>query len=158
FRMVEDMGFDVMGEYFCGTSQLRKNGEPGFPIPIDQQGTGDVQDGRTIGRPDSTGVDRFEFGELTALSNIGNATDARTVMHEFCHALLYDRIHAPNLAFSHSAGDSLAAIYFDPDSRLADKYRFLTFPWTSTTLAGSLEEANAREDKTSIRRQDRFDL
>lgn len=53
--------------------------------------------------------------------------DRRVVLHEFGHALLWDNIHSANFGFAHSAGDSLAAILSDPESKVPD--RFQTFPW-----------------------------
>lgn len=54
------------------------------------------------------------------------AASFRVVMHEFCHNLLWNRVRSPNFGFSHSAGDSIAAILSDPGSQVPD--RFLTFP------------------------------
>jgi hypothetical protein len=59
---------------------------------------------------------------------IGIACDYRVVLHELGgHGILYPHVHGPNFGFSHSAGDSVAAITCDPDSHAPD--RFVTFPW-----------------------------
>ena len=47
---------------------------------------------------------------------IGIACDYRVVLHELGgHGVLYPHVHWPNFGFSHSAGDSVAAITCDPD-------------------------------------------
>jgi hypothetical protein len=68
---------------------------------------------------------------------LGIACDARIVWHEFCHALIAASTDFPEFPFAHSAGDALAAINSDPDSRLAtepyaSKYRGVTYPWGET--------------------------
>jgi hypothetical protein len=45
---------------------------------------------------------------------------------------LHDSVHSPNFGFAHSAGDSLAAILFDPGSQAPD--RFESFPWMKVNL------------------------
>jgi len=55
------------------------------------------------------------------------AADLRVVRHEFCHNLLWNRVHSPNFGVSHSAGDGIAAILSDPGSQAPD--RFQTSPW-----------------------------
>src|SRR2546425_3133991 len=58
------------------------------------------------------------------------ATDERWSWHEDCHVLLAAATGGPELGFAHSAGDALAAIMCDPDSKLLKpEYRGLTFPW-----------------------------
>ena len=54
--------------------------------------------------------------------------DCRVAMHElFGHGVLFNHVGSRNLGFSHSAGDSFAAILNDPGSRAPDRYQ--TFPW-----------------------------
>src|SRR5258705_8709879 len=49
-------------------------------------------------------------------------------MHElFGHGVLFNHVGSRNLRFSHSAGDSSAAILNDPGSQAPDRYQ--TFPW-----------------------------
>lgn len=68
---------------------------------------------------------------------LGIACDVRVIWHEFCHALIAASTNFLEFPFAHSAGDALAAINGDPDSRLAagdpeNKYRGVTFPWGTT--------------------------
>ena len=70
------------------------------------------------------------------LSPLGIACDVRIVWHEFCHAMIAAATDQLEFPFAHSAGDALAAINCDPDSKLAqapwaDRYRGVTFPWTA---------------------------
>jgi len=58
------------------------------------------------------------------------------VLHELGgHGVLYPHVNSPNFGFAHSAGDSVAAITCDPNSRAyntanpVDPNRFITFPW-----------------------------
>src|SRR5262245_36867286 len=68
---------------------------------------------------------------------LGLAAGVRWIWHELCHVLLLASTGKGEFDFAHSAGDSLAAIMGDPESRLAkqgDKNRGVTFPfvWLST--------------------------
>jgi len=62
---------------------------------------------------------------------LGLAADPRWAWHEFAHVLNYAATGELELPFAHSAGDALAAIAADPDSRLAadEAARGMTFPW-----------------------------
>ena len=52
------------------------------------------------------------------------------VLHELGgHGVLYNHVHSANFGFSHSAGDSIAAILADPGTKAPD--RFVTFPWVN---------------------------
>jgi hypothetical protein len=69
---------------------------------------------------------------------LGIACDVRVVWHEFCHALIAASTDFLELPFAHSAGDALAAINTDPDSRLAagapdHPYRGLALSCCKTT-------------------------
>jgi hypothetical protein len=119
FRMVEDMGFDI-GVYFDDTT---------FPVPVDHWGLGGVVNARCAGNTAGDGVGWFSFGRCVSGQPVGIATEARTVMHEFGHALLHDSIHAANFGFAHSPGDSLAVILNDPESDLTGPERFVVFNW-----------------------------
>ena len=119
FRMMQGMGFPVH-TYFDGTV---------FPVRVDHAF---VDDGGQVnasapGNATRTGSDGFRFAFAAAGQPVSIATDARVVLHEFGHTLLWDSVHWPNFGFAHSAGDSLAAILADPGSRAPD--RFSTFPW-----------------------------
>ena len=62
---------------------------------------------------------------------IGIACDPRWAWHEFGHVLLAASTGELEFRFAHSAGDALAAILCDPDSKLAahPRMRYATFPW-----------------------------
>ena len=123
FRMMEEMGFDVRA-YFDGTN---------FPVRVDHRsnfgrGSGNVVNAQAPGNTFGNGSDGFRFALIEANSEVCIAVDWRVVLHEFGHTLLWDNVNSPNFRFSHSAGDTLAAILNDPDSKAPD--RGLTFPWT----------------------------
>jgi hypothetical protein len=128
FRLVEDLGFTV-ANYFCGTT---------FPTPVDHRGhfspsrpQGNEINAHCAGTAGGTGIGytSFSLADISDLGNpIGIACDRRMVMHElFGHGVLYNHIGAPRFRFSHSAGDSFAAILSDPGSQAPD--RCDTFPW-----------------------------
>lgn len=116
FRLMQEMGFNVRA-CFDGTS---------FPVFVDHRGLGETTFAETRGNIRGDGVEMFRFALAKVGEPVGNAVDVRVVMHEFCHALLLDSIHRPNLGIAHSAGDSLAAILNDPENRAP---RSQTFPW-----------------------------
>ncbi len=71
---------------------------------------------------------------------LGIATSGRWMMHEFGHYLLAARIGQLEFDFAHSAGDAMAAVYFDPMSRVADRrgevppgFRGITYPFVFST-------------------------
>ncbi|MFL5735106.1 MAG: hypothetical protein ACJ78Q_18275 [Chloroflexia bacterium] len=154
FRMMGNMGFKVEGklkgddDYFDGTE---------YPIPVDQKFLVENSlTAQTTGNSRSNGVAGFSFGREVHSFAVGNAADRRLVIHEFCHALLLDRMHSPNFSFAHSAGDSLAVILCDPLSAAGDpeanrnngagadaeadkEPRYDSFPW--------LPEYGRRHDK-----------
>ena len=71
----------------------------------------------------------YALGDLTDTTNpIGRACDPYVHYHELGgHGVLYGFVESANFGFSHSAGDSIAAIVNDPDSIAPD--RFLYTPW-----------------------------
>jgi zinc metalloprotease ZmpB len=126
FRLVDGMGFARSG-YFGGTT---------FPTAVDHRGSYGTTNGveinaHCVGTTGGSGIARTTF----MLADIGNTTnpigiacDYRVVLHELGgHGTLYNHVSKANLGFSHSAGDSVAAILNDPGSQAAD--RFETFPW-----------------------------
>jgi len=126
FRLVEGMGFPH-ASYFGPTP---------FPSPVDHRGfggTGNVINAHCLGLPGGTGIlqTAFALADLNDLTHpIGIACDWRVVLHELGgHGILYPHVHSPNFGFSHSAGDSFAAILNDPISAAPD--RFVTFPWVN---------------------------
>jgi zinc metalloprotease ZmpB len=121
YDLMRQFGFDV-ATYHSGTS---------FPVPVDQS---DYLHGQVnafcAGNATGTGTGEFAFGTVdTCATTPGMAASFRVVMHEFCHNLLWNRVHSPNFGFAHSAGDSIAAILSDPGSLAPD--RFQTFPWVA---------------------------
>ena len=62
---------------------------------------------------------------------LGITADPRWYWHECGHVLLAASTGALQFHFAHSAGDALAAVLSDPDSKLAGhpRMRGLTFPW-----------------------------
>lgn len=128
YGMVDDFGFTV-SSYFDGTS---------FPIPTDHRGEGGVVNAHAHGDASGDGMGRYRFGLCDSGSgcDVGIAADARVVIHEFGHALLWDHVDSPNFGFAHSPGDGLAAILNDPGTVMGD--RFETFPW---------EGVNRRHDR-----------
>jgi hypothetical protein len=126
FRLVEGMGFSLPA-YFGPTP---------FPSPVDHRGfggTGNVINAHCLGLAGGTGIlqTAFALADLGDLTHpIGIACDWRVVLHELGgHGILYPHVHSPNFGFSHSAGDSFAAILNDPISVAPD--RFVTFPWVN---------------------------
>jgi hypothetical protein len=143
---VEDLCFSLP-DYFPGTT---------FPSPVDHRGHFDkkLPDGNEInahcaGNASGTGIGytTFSLADLGDLKQpIGIACDWRIVLHELLgHGVLYNHIAAPRFKFSHSAGDSFAAIINDPDSKAHD--RGDTFPW----LTGIPPAARRRHDRAVAR-------
>ncbi len=60
-------------------------------------------------------------------SKLTIASSFRVILHEFGHVLLYEHLHNGTFGFAHSAGDALAAIFSDPDSKCSEKG--VTFPF-----------------------------
>ena len=121
--MMEDMGFDVP-TYFNGTT---------FPVRVDHRATMNGQantvNAQAPGTVAGNGSDGFRFALVERNTQVGMAVDWRVVLHEFGHSILWDNVNWPNFRFSHSAGDSLAAILNDVDTQAPDPGR--TFPWSS---------------------------
>lgn len=128
FRLADGMGFTRAG-YFGGTS---------FPSTVDHRGsmntaTGIEINAHCVGTSGGGGIQQttFALADLGDLVNpLGIACDYRVVLHELGgHGVLYNHVSRANFGFSHSAGDSVAAILSDPGSQAAD--RFVTFPWVN---------------------------
>lgn len=126
FRLVDSMGL-TRSSYFSGTS---------FPTSIDQRGSVFTTDGvevnaHCVGTTGGSGIARTTFALASTADSahpIGIADDFRVVLHELGgHGVLYNHVHSANFGFSHSAGDSIAAILCDPGTHAPD--RFVTFPW-----------------------------
>jgi hypothetical protein len=123
FRMVSDLGFNI-ASYFNGTA---------FPVPVDHRGLGNVINANCPGDATGDGIGQVNFAlaDTGDLANpISIAADWRVVLHELGgHGILWDHVNSPNFGFSHSAGDSIAAIVNDPSTSAPD--RFVTFPWVN---------------------------
>ncbi len=143
FRLVEHLGFSVRS-YFGGTT---------FPIPVDHRGyfsqeppTGIQINAHCAGTANGSGIEYtcFALADLDDVERpIGIACDWRTVLHELLgHGILYNHISYALLKFSHSAGDSFAAILNDVDSKAPD--RGDTFPW----IVGIPLDQRRRHDRT----------
>jgi hypothetical protein len=125
FRLITD--FDIsLSMYMDGTS---------FPIPVNHRWGSSVNAncaGDATG--DGIGGVNFELADSsdTTTNPIGSACDWTVVLHEIGgHGILYDHIQNGQwwLGFSHSQGDSFAAILNDPESALTGVDRFVTFPF-----------------------------
>ncbi len=128
FRVLDGMGFTKAG-YFGGST---------FPSPVDHRGSINVATGieinaHCVGTGGGVGIlqTTFALADTSDLTNLlGIACDYRVVLHELGgHGVLYNHVHSANFGFSHSAGDSIAAVLNDPGSRAPD--RFVTFPWVN---------------------------
>lgn len=117
FRLIQGMGIDL-NTYFNNTD---------FPVPVDPHALGSQVNAQARGNVMGNGMGAFVFGAARQGEKLGIAADARVVLHEFGHALLWDHVDSPNFGFAHSAGDSLAVILNDPDTKAPD--RFETFPF-----------------------------
>ena len=129
FRLMESMGFTLAGFFGAGTA---------FPNAVDHRGlgspaqpAGNLINAHCLGTGGGGGIlqTTFALADTGDVANpLGIACDYRVVLHELGgHGVLYPHVHGPNFGFSHSAGDSVAAITCDPDTHSPD--RFLTFPW-----------------------------
>ncbi|MBP2320337.1 hypothetical protein JOF56_000722 [Kibdelosporangium banguiense] len=139
FRTIADLGFTVTGPagYFRNTV---------FPVGIDHRCLlGDEINAHCSG-DGAGGIGHVGYGVMDQTDTVhplGRACDPRVHWHELCgHGILYEYVDHPNFGFAHSAGDSLAAIYSDPDSRLwgvdgtllgkPGDLRFAYAPWHPT--------------------------
>lgn len=138
FRLVDGMGFTQSG-YF---------GQTTFPTAVDHRGSITTTNGvevnaHCVGNTSGAGILRttFMLADTTDPTNpIGIACDYRVVLHELAgHGTLWNHVNSPNFGFSHSAGDSVAAILNDPGSQAPD--RFESFPWEYAIV-------NRRHDRT----------
>jgi hypothetical protein len=109
FELVEDLGFPIQ-TYFNGTT---------FPIPVDHRGLGNNIGAVCVGN--GSGIDHLRYGLAhvgDTANPIGIAVDWRVHLHELGgHGILWDHVGKATFGFAHSAGDSLAAILSDPESK-----------------------------------------
>ena len=134
FRTMEDLGFDV-GTYMSNTV---------FPVPVDIR-CFDSINAHCVG-DGMGGIGHTGYGlmDTTDTGNpLGRACDPRVHLHEVLgHGILYEAVDDANMGFTHSAGDSLSLIYFDPDSQCKGvdgtpvgkpgDLRFTYVPWHPT--------------------------
>ncbi len=71
---------------------------------------------------------------------LGIGASGRWMLHEFGHFLIAARLGKLEFDFAHSAGDALAAVWYDPYSQLSEKssdvseqFRGITYPFVFTT-------------------------
>jgi hypothetical protein len=134
FRVMQDLGFNV-ATYMVNTV---------FPIPVDIR-CFDVVNAHCVG-DGMGGIGHAGYGVMdTSIAGdpLGRACDPRVHLHEVLgHGILYEAVDGPNMGFTHSAGDSLSLIYFDPDSNCKGvdgtpvgkpgDLRFTYVPWHPT--------------------------
>jgi hypothetical protein len=105
---MQDLGFNV-STYMANTV---------FPVPVDIR-CFDVVNAHCVG-DGMGGIGHAGYGVMdTSIAGdpLGRACDPRVHLHEVLgHGILYEAVDGPNMGFTHSAGDSLSLIYFDPDS------------------------------------------
>ena len=120
FQTIESLGFPTSA-YFNGTS---------FPVEVDHRGMGTTINAHCVGNG-TGGIDHccYALNDTTNTGNpVGRACDSRVHWHELGgHGVLYEHVNGPNFGFAHSAGDSLSAIFHDPDSKAPDRFRYA--PW-----------------------------
>jgi hypothetical protein len=109
FRTIQDLGFNV-STYMSNTV---------FPIPVDIRCFNAVN-AHCVG-DGMGGIGHAGYGLMDSSlpgDPLGRACDPRVHLHEVLgHGILYEAVDSPNMGFTHSAGDSLSLIYFDPDSQ-----------------------------------------
>jgi hypothetical protein len=115
FRTITDLGFTIAGAtgYFNNTT---------FPISVDHRCFfGNVINAHCIGNGVG-GIGHVGYGIMDTIDTanpLGRACDPRVHWHELCgHGILYEHVNSANFGFAHSAGDSLAGIFYDPESHL----------------------------------------
>lgn len=144
FRRMKDYGF-VPASYFAFVNRpiLVRYRAGIHPWGMDGR-TINAQVRWTLPRPATPGDVEVCFALADLQSSVGKsplgiASDPRWCWHEFSHLLLIGATGQKEFSFAHSAGDALAAIVSDPESRLAvdrggnadneAKWRGVTFPW-----------------------------
>jgi zinc metalloprotease ZmpB len=129
FTAVASFGFPI-ATYFKNTT---------FPISVDHRdhigGSVDAINAHCVGNGvGGIGHAGYDLGDLTDTTNpIGRACDSRVHWHELGgHGILYEHVNSANFGFSHSAGDSLSAIFHDPQTNAPDRFRYA--PWNPINL------------------------
>ena len=123
FRLMNDLGIDP-NIYFRDTK---------LPLPVDHLDTTFSPvipaGGRAFGKPGDRGCLGlgFAYSSLSCAEPVLIGCDQRVAFHECSHLIQYERTHAGRFAFCHSTGDSLAAIFADPQSKAPDRGRSFPF-------------------------------
>jgi hypothetical protein len=104
---------------------------------------------------------RFALGDLDCShlrSPLGIVCDPRWSWHEFCHVLLAAATGELEFPFAHSAGDAIAAILCDPESKLAcdRQWRGTTFPWVSVSRRHDRDPSVGWSWKGSLNEREKF--
>jgi zinc metalloprotease ZmpB len=117
FSTIEDLGFKL-DDYFDGTL---------FPVRVDHRASFQTPNGIEVnafcgGDADGDGIGAVGFclGDTTNVTKpLGRAVDSWVHWHEIGgHGVLFDHVGDGTFGFAHSAGDGLAGIQHDPESRL----------------------------------------
>ena len=146
FKTIADLGFPI-STYFDGTT---------FPIPIDHRALGDAINAHWFPNgSDGTAHMCFALCDLTNTAQpLLRAVDPWVHWHEMGgHGTLGDHVGSGNLGFSHSAGDGLAAIQQDPESKLRElakpeRFRYAPFrPFVLAPVVGDPTPPERRFDR-----------
>lgn len=131
FTVVESLGFPK-STYFSNWT---------FPILVDHRACfnscpkGIEINAYCLGNG-SGGIDHVGYclNDLTDTINpVGRACDSRVTWHELGgHGVLFKHVDSGFFGFSHSAGDSMSAIFHDPESQAPDRFRYA--PWHPTLM------------------------
>jgi len=146
FKTIADLGFPI-STYFDGTT---------FPIPVDHRALGDAINAHWFPNgSDGTAHMCFALCDLTNTAQpLLRAVDPWVHWHEMGgHGTLGDHAGSGNLGFSHSAGDGLAAVQMDPESKLRElampeRFRYAPFrPFVPVPVVGDPTPPERRFDR-----------
>ena len=127
-----------------------------FPIPIDHRALGDAINAHwSPNGSDGTAHMCFALCDLTNTAQpLLRAVDPWVHWHEMGgHGTLGDHVGSGNLGFSHSAGDGLAAVQIDPESKLREaakpeRFRYAPFrPFVLAPVVGDPTPPERRFDR-----------
>jgi hypothetical protein len=127
FALVESLGFPI-SNYFNSTTFPLGCDHRGIP-PMDCAG-GNCVNAHCAGNG-SGGIGHccYALADVGDTGNpIGIASDWRVILHELGgHGVLLEHVNSAFFGFSHSAGDSIAVIMSDPESRAPDRFLLASF-------------------------------
>ena len=121
FEVIESLGFPI-DTYFKNTR---------FPIRVDHRGYRGELEAHCVG-DGRGGIGHVCYGLMDdSAGPLGRACDPWVHWHELCgHGVLYEAVDSAGFHFSHSAGDGIAGIFFDPESGVRNCcLRFEYAPW-----------------------------